>query len=112
MRAVPNTIVRMAEPTAAISNARAKGSVPCSYRKVTSTLRVFCSMNTINATETSAAAQMPAQAALHRVRGTARWRVVTGACAGSGASVGSATGGSPSACVPRNSTRLEHGIGD
>ena len=55
MRAVPNTIVRMAEPTAAINSARANGSVPCSHRKVTSTLRVFCSMNTINATETNAA---------------------------------------------------------
>src|SRR5205814_7929419 len=34
------------------------------------TLRVFCGMNTIGATETSAAAQVPTQAALHRVRGT------------------------------------------
>jgi hypothetical protein len=57
MRAAPNTIARMAEPTLAISSAN--GSVPCIHRKVTSTRRVFCNINTINATRVSAAAQTP-----------------------------------------------------
>ena len=69
MRAVPTAAVAMPTPTPAISKASARGRLPCIHSKVTSTLRVFCSMKTISTTSSSADAQMPSQMVLMREEG-------------------------------------------
>src|SRR5690242_906765 len=70
MRAVPIAMVRMAAPTAAISCAKARGRVPCQPSKVTSVLRVFCSMKMMSTTRTKAVAHTASHAAPTRVCGT------------------------------------------
>src|SRR5581483_6789928 len=69
MRAAPTTMTAMAAPTLAISRARARGTLPCSHRKLTSTLRVFCSMKTMSTTRVNAAAHTANQVALILVLG-------------------------------------------
>jgi hypothetical protein len=72
MRAAPTVMATIAAPTAAMNKASASGTVPSIHKKWTSTLPVFCSMNTIRTTKLATAAPIPIQAAPVRVRGTRR----------------------------------------
>src|SRR5690242_8395191 len=72
MRAVPIISVTAIPAAMAINRPTASGRVPCNQRKETCVSRVFCRMNTMNATSTTTAVHAPTHATLVRVTGTGR----------------------------------------